>query len=259
MEKNAYAYQLTETILSGDKNATVIEIENYKDIFSRGGQNFQEQKKSTKLILAVKKDNYLYEGSGTAPDFGFTNFYYNTPALNCVYNCDYCYLQGMYSSANIVLFVNLEDFFKEAEKKLSEQTYLCISYDTDLLAMESFFPAASLWIEFAANHPSLCLDPVIAIPDWGRIYSELIAEIFKKISPEKIRDISVGTFRMNTDYLKKITKNRNDSDLLFYPFVPVGKIKTYPQELEKDIKETMSNKLLKYIPKEKIFFQSSWE
>ena len=28
---------------------------------------------------------------------------------NCIYDCRYCFLQGMYSSANFVLFVNFEE------------------------------------------------------------------------------------------------------------------------------------------------------
>jgi len=40
--------------------------------------------------------------------------------LNCVYDCEYCYLQGMYPSANIVVFVNFEDFTNAADEKLAE-------------------------------------------------------------------------------------------------------------------------------------------
>ena len=36
--------------------------------------------------------------------------------MNCVFDCEYCYLKGMYPSANLVVFVNLEDIFAEVEK-----------------------------------------------------------------------------------------------------------------------------------------------
>ncbi len=43
----------------------------------------------------------------------------------------------MYPSANIVVFVNLEDIFAEVAQKLENHSlYLCVSYDTYLLAME---------------------------------------------------------------------------------------------------------------------------
>ncbi len=58
--------------------------------------------------------------------------------MNCIFDCAYCYLKGMYPSANIVVFVNLEeDIFAEVERVLENHPlYLCVSYDTDLLALE---------------------------------------------------------------------------------------------------------------------------
>ena len=54
--------------------------------------------------------------------------------MNCIFDCEYCYLKGMYPSANIVVFVNLEDIFAEVAQKLENHSlYLCVSHDTDLL------------------------------------------------------------------------------------------------------------------------------
>lgn len=79
--------------------------------------------------------------------------------MNCFYNCDYCYLKGMYPSANIVIFVNIEDTFKEVSGILKEHPlYLCISYDTDLLALENITSFASMWINFAKEHPHLKIE-----------------------------------------------------------------------------------------------------
>ena len=39
--------------------------------------------------------------------------------LNCVYDCRYCFLQGMYRSANYVLFVNYDDFRVQIEESIS--------------------------------------------------------------------------------------------------------------------------------------------
>lgn len=40
--------------------------------------------------------------------------------FNCIYDCRYCFLQGMYSSANYVIFVNFEDFDKEIEEVIQD-------------------------------------------------------------------------------------------------------------------------------------------
>ena len=89
--------------------AKIIEIEDYKKIFNKNGQDFQIQKLSTKLILAKKQPPFIYPATDIIQDSGFSNFYYCTPILNCIYNCEYCFLQGMYSSANIVVFTNTEE------------------------------------------------------------------------------------------------------------------------------------------------------
>ncbi len=164
IERGAADYPLTRRIQERFKAARVVEIDDYKAVFARPRQQFQVQKTSMKLILAIKKDRFLYDGSGNSQRFGLEDFYYNTLMFNCVYNCDYCYLQGMYSSANIVVFVNLEDYFKATRTRIRDRSnpkqplYLCISYDTDLLAFESVAPYCRAWIEFARKEPDLLIE-----------------------------------------------------------------------------------------------------
>ena len=71
--------------------------------------------------------------------------------LNCIYDCEYCFLQGKHMSAHYLLFVNYEDFFVEIKKEINknreEKSYFFSGYDCDSLAfdgitgfIESFFP-----------------------------------------------------------------------------------------------------------------------
>jgi spore photoproduct lyase len=159
IEREARTYALTESLLKKFPNAETVAIGNYKSVFNRPNQDFQLQKRSMKLVLAVKKDNYLYEGSDFSQSMGHKHFYYNSLILNCVYNCDYCYLQGMYPSGNIVVFVNIVDFFDAVSEKLKKHAvYLAISYDTDLLAFENVVPYCSDWIDFARGHKDLTME-----------------------------------------------------------------------------------------------------
>ncbi len=164
IERDAFDYRFTRRVRDRFPKARVVEIEDYKAVFARPRQRFQAQKESMKLILAVKKDRFLYDGSGHSQNFSLGNFYYNTLMFNCVYNCDYCYLQGMFPSANIVAFVNLEDYFAATRQVIrnrsnpSQPLYLCISYDTDLLAFESIAPYCREWIEFAYEQPDLLVE-----------------------------------------------------------------------------------------------------
>ena len=37
---------------------------------------------------------------------------------NCIYDCRYCFLQGMYRSAHYVVFINYEDYQWAIEERL---------------------------------------------------------------------------------------------------------------------------------------------
>lgn len=151
----------TLKILKSFKTANIITIAHYKDVFNQPGSDWRLQKASQKIILAQRKDNFYYKGSEITPDFGYDNFYYNTLSLNCIYDCDYCYLQGLFTSAHLVIFVNNNDFIFETKKLIDKSVkpvYLALSYDTDLLAIEKWFPFCKEWIEFAALEQNLIIE-----------------------------------------------------------------------------------------------------
>jgi spore photoproduct lyase len=160
VEQDAFAYPDTALVLERFKAAEVVEIKHYKDVFNRNKQDWSQQKRSQKMILAVRRDKFLYPGSSVAPAFGNKNFYYNTLIANCVYNCSYCYLQGLYPTANMLMYVNNADYIAATEKLLAEvgPSYLCISYDTDLLACEDILPFNQRWLEYAHRQPDLLIE-----------------------------------------------------------------------------------------------------
>ena len=98
IEERAVPYQWAQKVLNRFPEATVIRVGDYKELFARTGQNYRLQKAAMNLILAAKKDRFLYPGSPNAQSFGLKNFHYNALILNCLYDCAYCYLQGMYPS-----------------------------------------------------------------------------------------------------------------------------------------------------------------
>lgn len=159
IEEGAQGYPDTRRLLSLFPDAVRIPVADYKEVFNRPNQRFQLQKRSNKLILAVKKENFLYRGSERINSFGDRRLYYNSLIRNCLYNCDYCFLQGMHPSAYLVVFVNGEDFFAATDRRLEQgPLYLSISYLTDLLGFEGLIPFCRRWIEFAHRRPELTVE-----------------------------------------------------------------------------------------------------
>ncbi len=159
VEEKIEAHPLVQRIRERFKEAEYVNIGHYKDIFCRQGQNTALQEHQKNIILARKEGTLVYEGAPVCQSFGHRYFYYTSCVMNCVYNCEYCYLKGMYPSANLVIFVNPEDIFAQVEQILKEHpVYLCVSYDTDLLAIESLTGFVSRWIEFTRQHPELTIE-----------------------------------------------------------------------------------------------------
>ena len=148
------------TILRKFPKAKCIPIRHYKDLFNRRKQNRALQEKSRKLILAKKEGQRIYPGAPVCQSFSESAFYYASLLMNCPFHCEYCYLQGMYPSANLVLFLNVEDYFSDCQRLIQEKgsLYLCISYDTDLLALEELYPFVERFARFLEKEPNLRIE-----------------------------------------------------------------------------------------------------
>lgn len=139
IEEAVRDYPITLNILSRYPDANVTYCKRYTEIFNRKSQNFRLQKKQPALILARKHKNYVLE---TPENYGIgsKHNYYFSHMMNCIYDCRYCFLQGMYRSANYVVFVNYHDFFEAitetAQKHDKEETHFFSGYDCDSLALE---------------------------------------------------------------------------------------------------------------------------
>ena len=140
IEKEIEDNSKTIQILRKFKNARKISIDRYGEIFNRKNQNFRVQKINPSLILARKHKGFVLPtpvgfGIGDQKNFYFSHMY------NCLYDCSYCFLQGMYSSANYLIFVNFDDFKKEIkqvmERNMGENISFFSGYDCDSVAMES--------------------------------------------------------------------------------------------------------------------------
>ncbi len=140
-EEKALAYPLARQVLDQLPDANLITIRHYKDIFNRPGQNQHWQKNHQALILAVKPEPYLYAGPPVCQNFGCENFYYANFLLGCPFDCSYCYLQGMHPSAHLAAFVNVEDILAAIGRlDTSRPTYLALSHDADLFALNKLLP-----------------------------------------------------------------------------------------------------------------------
>lgn len=141
--------------------AAVIPCTRYSEVFNRHAQNFRLQKRKPALILARKHVNHVLP---TPPGYGIggQHNYYFSHMLNCLYDCRYCFLQGMFRSANYLLFLNFEDFMLSIEQTIhrhrNEEVYFFSGYDCDSLALEGLTHFAERFLPFFKQHPQAFLE-----------------------------------------------------------------------------------------------------
>ena len=160
-EEQIKRHPRTQQIFSRFPNARKIEIERYSEVFNKKDQNFKLQKLNPALILAHKHEGHVLptpEGFGIG---GTKNFYFSH-MYNCIYDCRYCFLQGMYASANYILFVNYEDFKKKIEdtiyKNMDESITFFSGYDCDSLALENVTGFVSYILPLFEKYPKALLE-----------------------------------------------------------------------------------------------------
>lgn len=161
IEESVRSHSRTRDILQRFPNASHIFCERYTEIFNRKAQSFRLQKLKPALILAKKFDNFVLPAP---PGYGIgakKNFYFSH-MLNCMYDCRYCFLQGMYRSAHYVLFVNYDEFVSAIRNNLSlakdENIHFFSGYDCDSLAFEPVSHFVEYFLPLFRQHSNALLE-----------------------------------------------------------------------------------------------------
>ena len=163
VEREALEHPRTQSILARYKHSHVQVVERYGEIFNGHNQNFRVQKQNPALVLALKRNKFVHS---TPPQYetGGGEHYYFSHMLNCLYDCRYCFLQGMFKSAHYLLFVNYEEFVAEIQRTAEQHahnnkpTWFFSGYDCDSLAFEPITKFADFFIDAFSHIPNAILE-----------------------------------------------------------------------------------------------------
>ncbi|MDH3712372.1 MAG: DNA photolyase [Gammaproteobacteria bacterium] len=161
IEDAVAAHPRAQRILAHFAKATRVHCSRYSEVFNPRAQNFRLQKSDPALLLA-RKLNKLVLPAPTGYAIGGLNNYYFSHMLNCVYDCRYCFLQGMFRSAHYVVFVNYEDFAQAIDGVLAqhrdEDCWFFSGHDCDSLAYDPLTGFAQWALECFAARPRAQLE-----------------------------------------------------------------------------------------------------
>lgn len=154
IERAVEPLALTEKVKQHYTKANIVSIEQYGEMFNVRAQNFRAQKKLPAMILANKHGAKIMATPDEYETGGDENFYFSH-MLNCVYDCRYCFLQGMYRSANYLLFVNYDDFANDLREHVknsnAKNPWYFSGYDCDSLALEPITGFATYFLAVFAE------------------------------------------------------------------------------------------------------------
>jgi spore photoproduct lyase len=142
-------------------NREPIYLESYDEIWGRSKKPYLHKRDSLNLFLA-KKNGHLLKLAPDAYGAQGEPHYYFIHAFNCIYECQYCYLQGYFNTPDIVLFVNHEEIIEEMERALKEhpgeKVWFHAGEFSDSLALTHLTGELDLYHEFCKNNPEAIIE-----------------------------------------------------------------------------------------------------
>ena len=102
-------------ILKKYPNSEIKKIDKVEDVFGRVKKPYLQKRTNLNLFLGEKKGQLV---KLAPPAYGLSGepHYYFVHAYNCIYECNYCYLQGYFHSPDIVLYLNHEEIALEIKR-----------------------------------------------------------------------------------------------------------------------------------------------
>ncbi len=156
IEERLWNHPRVEALRKRFPDRRLIRCRHYGEVFNPKPQNFRLQKRNPALIVAEKRKNLIHQAPPGYAIGGEHNYYFSH-LLNCPYDCRYCFLQGMFRSANFVWFVNYEAFEREIEeiyrRHRGKPVYFFSGYDNDSLALEPITRFADHFLKLFADLP----------------------------------------------------------------------------------------------------------
>ncbi|WP_408096321.1 SPL family radical SAM protein [Peredibacter sp. HCB2-198] len=149
------------TSILGKLKKEPLYLERYDDIWGRSKKPYLQKRDSLNLFLARKKGQLLKEAPDAYGSHGEPHYYF-IHAYNCIYECQYCYLQGYFNTPDIVLFINHEEIMQEMEEVLKkhpgQKVWFHAGEFSDSLALTHLTGELELYHGFCERNPNAIIE-----------------------------------------------------------------------------------------------------
>lgn len=254
IEKDILDLPYTKSILKRFKNNNQIIINEYTDIWGKVKKPYLQKRDNLNLFLARKKGQLIKE----APDaygLGGDKHYYFIHAYNCIYECEYCYLQGYFNSPDIVLFVNHNEIIEQMAEiiKTNPDCWFHAGEFSDSLALTNLTGELEEYFNFFHKHKNAKLEL--------RSKSTNISSLLKlEPSPNIIISFSISSDASSKqfdhkcpisskriDAIKKLINHGHRVGIHFDPIIYTKDFELEYSEIIQKLTEVVPNNQLEYI------------
>ena len=136
-------------------------IDSIDDVFGKVKKPYLQKRESLSILIGEKRGELI---KVTPKTYGLDNdlHYYYIHSYNCIYECQYCYLQGYFNSPDLVFFVNHQDIIDRMSELCEIHPHKIIWFHggeySDSLATSSITGELGLYWDFFSNHPQAILE-----------------------------------------------------------------------------------------------------
>ena len=259
IEENLVSCKRTKRITKFFPLTEKIILKDYREVFEKVKKPYLQKRENLNLFIAQKKGKLV---KPTPQAYGIENdgesHYYYIQGFNCIYECEYCYLQGYFNSPDIVLFLNFEDISQKMEKILekddSKRVWFHSGEFTDSLALTHLTGEIEFFYEFFKNHKrafweirtkSVNIKELLKLPALENIIVSF------SLSPKnslKTYDHKTATLSQRLKAIETLYKKGFSIGVHFDPIVPQEDLLSRYRELFLELK--------KYIPLHKLSYTS---
>lgn len=143
-------------------NTPVFPIDRVEDVFNRVKKPYLQKRTNLQAFLGRKRGHLVKE----APDaYGVKGepHYYFIHSYNCLYECQYCYLQGYFHSPDLVFFLNHEEMMDQIKLILSQhpkaqKVWFHAGEFSDSLSLSHLTGELSIYHQFLQDHPQAMME-----------------------------------------------------------------------------------------------------
>lgn len=245
-------------IINRFKNAEVIHIDKVEDIWGKVKRPYLQKREDLNLFLGEKNGQIVKEAPDAYGTPGAPHYYF-IHAYNCIYECNYCYLQGYFNTPDIVTFLNHQDIqdqiieiYNLARTKQDEVWFHAGEY-SDSLALSHITGELDLYYDTFKKIPGAILEL--------RTKSANIRSLLKKeplsnviisfsLSPKdkiKNNDLLTPGLTHRLKALKSLHGAGHQVALHFDPIIYSDNLIEEYQELLEEVKEAIPLHKIKYL------------